>query len=247
MAVAETGLTLKPDAEPFPGYRLKQRIGRGGFAEVWEACSPSGTPIALKFMHITDPHASALEVRGIQSMKKLRHPFLLYLHQVWTIPGYIVVSMELADGSLDDLLRASFAEFGTAVEPLLLCRYLGQAAKAIDFLNTRHHTVDGQRVSFQHGDIKPNNILICEGDVAKLADFGTAVPMAGARILRTPVGTLEYAPPEVFQSELTDRSDQFSFAVTYCLLRGGKLPFTDTPPSFGAPCPRYNHDLSMLP
>ena len=38
--------------------------------------------------------------------------------------------------------------------------------------------------------------------------------------------------PEVYQGRLAEQSDQYSLAVTYCLLRGGRLPYQDTPTSF---------------
>jgi serine/threonine-protein kinase len=40
---------INAGAEPSPGYQLRRARGRGGFAEVWEASSPTG-PCALKFM-----------------------------------------------------------------------------------------------------------------------------------------------------------------------------------------------------
>ena len=225
-----------------------QLIGRGGYADVWEAIAPDGTHVALKFMKAQDNMAAAQEVRAIQSMKRLRHKYLVHLYQVWTVPGYVVIAMELAEGSLHDLLHASFDEYGTAVAPEMVCRYLGHAAQAIDFLNSRVHTYDGKRFAYQHGDIKPSNILLV-GDTAKLADFGLAVPLQSTRAPRSPVGTVEFAAPELFGGWTTDRTDQFSLAVTYCLLRGGRLPFHDSPvhfrsdPDYVRPAP----DLTMLP
>ena len=45
---------------------------------------------------------------------------------------------------------------------------------ALDFLNTRQHTLDGRKVAFQHCDVKPSNMLLIDGSV-KLTDFGLSV------------------------------------------------------------------------
>jgi serine/threonine protein kinase len=60
------------------------------------------------------------------------------------------------------------------------------------------------------------------------------------------VGTLDYIAPEVFQGRLSDRSDQFALAVTYCQLRGGQLPFPNSPTTFRTDYIRPAPDLSML-
>lgn len=240
-----TTLPLQAGAEPFPGYRLLHILGRGGYADVW-AAENHGRPVALKFMRSRDPIIAAYEVRAIQSMKQIDHPHLTQIDQVWSVPGYVVFSMELADGSLMDLLYAYYEEFGGPIPPDRLCRYMAQAAEAIDFLNARHHLIDGKRVGFQHADIKPSNLLLF-GDTVKLADFGLAVPMSMPRFNRNPCGSLHFAAAEVFQGWLTDRSDQYSLAVSYCLLRGGQLPFTEVPNSFREAYTRPAPDLSMLP
>ena len=61
------------------------------------------------------------------------------------------------------------------------------------------------------------------------------------------LGTLDFAAPEVFRGQLSDRTDQYSLAVSYYLLRTGRLPFRDTPTSFTPTYSRGQPDLSLLP
>jgi serine/threonine protein kinase len=153
--------------------------------------------------------------------------------------------MELAEGSLLDLLEAYYSEFHTPIAPDQVCRYLAQVGDTLDFLNARQHSVDGRRVSFQHCDIKPSNLLLF-GETVKVSDFGLASPTSSMLKFHRRAGTLDYAAPEVFQGRLSDWTDQYSLAVTYCMLRGGRLPFTDTPPKFDPEYVRPTPDLSML-
>jgi serine/threonine-protein kinase len=238
-------LELRAGQELFPGYRLEKKIGVGGFAEVWESTSPLGRNVALKFMYTKRCVFAGREIHNIQAIKRLHNPHLTQIHQVWSMAGSIVISMELAEGSLMNLLEAYVQEYETAISADLACKYMTQAAEGIDFLNAHQHLHEGQRVGYQHGDIKPNNILIF-GDKVKLADFGLAIPLARVQAERMPVGTVQFAAPEVFHGRLTDHSDQYSLAVSYCLLRGGRLPFPDCPESFAGNNTRPVPDLSML-
>jgi serine/threonine protein kinase len=215
-------------AEPTPGYRLRRLRGRGGFAEVWEAQAPEGPPVALKFMATSNMSSTARELRSVQSFQSLEHPYVVKTHGVWSVPGYIVVNMELAEGTLLDLMALYNEDLGQPLDPAVLCLYLWQVAEALDFLNARRHVRDGRKVGFQHGDVKPNNILLF-GDVAKLTDHGLATPTYGPTAPCMRQGTREFAAPEVFMGTITDWSDQFSLAVTYYALRCGQFPFP--PPS----------------
>jgi len=236
---------LKVGLEPFPGYTLRQMRGKGGFATVWEANRPDGSAVALKFLPAGDSMAASREIRSIQTVRQSPHPNLVQIEQIWCSPGYIVVAMELAEGSLLDLLNASQAEFDTAIAADHLCLLLAGVADALDFLHTRQHLVGGKRVAIQHCDVKPSNLLIF-GDTIKLADFGLASPTSTRFQPHRRAGTLDFLAPEIFKGRLSEHSDQYALAVSYCQLRGGRLPFGDTPAEFDAGYTRPAPDLSML-
>jgi serine/threonine protein kinase len=240
--VAEAG------AVPFPGYRLLRLRGRGGFATVWEAQDPAGERIAMKFMSSANVSVTARELRSLQTIQTLVHLNLLRIREVWSIPGTIAIAMDLADASILDLHELYVEEFSRLIEPEKLGLYLFQAAQALDFLNARRHRFDGRLVGLQHGDIKPNNILLV-GDQAKLADYGLATPTSGPMTPCPRHGTAEYCAPEVFQGFLSEKSDQFSLAVTYCVLRTGLFPYP-APPADREQLRNYvrpDPDLSALP
>jgi serine/threonine protein kinase len=241
-----TAVMLKSGIEPFPGYKLRQLLGRGGFGEVWEAEKRNKERTAVKFLYCNNGTSASREIRTLQSMRTLEHPHLIRLDQIWLFDAYVVFEMELAEGSLQDLLEAYDMEFGTPVPAAQSCLYLSQAAEAIDFLNARRHRIEGKKVGLQHCDIKPSNLLLF-GETVKLADFGlTSYTSASVQSQRR-AGTMEYMSPEQFQGRVSDWTDQYALAITYCLLRGGRLPFKDTPDKADKNYTRPEPDLSMLP
>src|SRR5262245_4969899 len=161
-------IRLEAGSMPFPGLKLIQLRGRGGFAEVWEAEAPHGERIAVKFMLSRNSSSSSKEMRIIQTVQKLTHRHLLRISDVLRIPDYIVVAMELADGSLLDLLDVYATEYNSPLPGILASGYLKQAALALDFLNSRRHAFDGRQVGFMHCDVKPSNLLVI-GETVKLA------------------------------------------------------------------------------
>jgi serine/threonine protein kinase len=146
---------------------------------------------------------------------------------------------------LTDLLDVYLAERNAPIPARHLLPLLTQAARALDFLNNRQHRLNGQLVTVQHCDVTANNLLVF-GQTLKLSDFGLATTLSTSQKIQPPSGTPAFAAPEVFQGRVSDRTDQYALAVCYCLLRGGRLPFTDTPGEFLPDYVRPTPDLSML-
>ena len=231
VVVHSSRLRLEVGAIPFPGLKLVQLRGRGGFAEVWEARDDSGNAIALKFISSGKTTSTVKEVKSLQSLQELQHPHLLRTDRVWSAPGYIVIAMELAEASLLDLMDAYQTEYKTQLPTDILAPYMVQVASGLDFMNARQHRFDGRTVGFQHCDVKPSNMLLI-GDQIKLADFGLSSPTFAMNNPYPKCGTLDFAPPEIHRGVLSEKSDQYSLAVSYYYLRTGELPFPPPPGEF---------------
>src|SRR6516162_1363128 len=239
-------LSLRAGKSVLDGYQLKQFLGQGSFGHVWETEGPRGESLALKFIRCGSDMSAPHEVRNILNVRELQHQHLIRVDRVWADRGYIVVVMELADGSLLELLAICMRDYGSSMSPDYVCYYLSQAADALDFLNTPQHRIGGNRVGVQHRDIKPSNLLVL-GETVKICDFGISCTLGSTELPQRPAGTIAYAAPEVFQGLLTRWTDQFALAVTYCELRGGRRPFANLPPNFNTGWMHPEPDLSMLP
>lgn len=199
------------------GYRLVQRIGAGGYGEVWRADAPGGLSKAVKLVFgFHDEARASREMKALNRIKDLRHPFLLSLERIEVIEAQLVVVTELADCCLKDRFDACRKEGLPGIPREELLRYLADSAEALDYMSEVH--------SLQHLDVKPENLLVV-GNHAKVADFGlvksiqdvTASMMAGL----TPL----YASPEVFNDQPSRQSDQYSLAIVYQEMLTGTLPF----------------------
>ncbi len=79
-----------------------------------------------------------------------------------------------------------------------------------------------------HRDIKPENFLIKEPDnleTIKLIDFGLSKDFGPEAIMTTPMGSLYYVAPEVFEGQYDAKCDMWSLGVLLYALLSGKVPF----------------------
>jgi serine/threonine protein kinase len=215
--------TRAANATPIPGYRLIEPLGSGGFGEVWKCEAPGGLFKAIKFVFgdaLDAPGVPAEEeLKAIQRIKAIRHPFLLSLDRVEVIGGDLVIVMELADRSLHDLLVACRQAGLPGIARAELLGYLREAAEALDLMNTEH--------DLQHLDVKPQNLFLVSNHV-KVADFGLVNSLGGKGAAALPLGAITplYAAPEAFTGALSRHCDQYSLAIVYQELLTGTLPFT---------------------
>ena len=211
-----------PNSEPIPGYRLLEPLGRGGFGEVWKCEAPGGLLKAIKFVAGSvnvlygDDCDAQRELKALQLIKSIRHPFLLAMDRVELIGDDLLIVMELADRNLHDLFR----EYRQASQPGIprseLLAYLREAAEVLDLLN--------QEYGLQHLDIKPQNLFLV-GRHVKVADFGLVNSLTEQGRRERPAASPLYAAAEIFHGKVSLFSDQYSLAVTYQELLTGSLPF----------------------
>jgi len=211
-----------PDSEDapdisMPGYKLAERLGSGGYGEVWRAEVPGGIQKAVKIVFGRyDQQRAASEMRAMERVKSLRHPFLLSLERIEIFESRLVIVTELADGSLRDRFQECRSEGLPGIPRDELLGYLADAADALDFICEQH--------DLQHLDVKPENLLLVAGRV-KLADFGLVKDLYTTQASIVGGMTPSYAAPELFQGRPSARSDQYSLAILYQELLTGTLPF----------------------
>jgi eukaryotic-like serine/threonine-protein kinase len=204
-------------SEPIPGYTLRERLGSGGYGEVWKADAPGGLFKAVKLVYgQMDGERAIHELKALNRIKTLRHPFLLSLERFEVVEGQLVIVTELAECSLKDrfLKMQQAGNIGIARKELL--QYMRDAADALDYMNEQH--------SLQHLDIKPENLLLV-GDHVKVADFGLVKDIQDQAMSMLGGLTPLYAAPEVFNGTPSRRSDQYSLAIVYQEMLTGAVPF----------------------
>ena len=243
---ARGSLVLEAGEMPVDGYLLEERLGRGGFGEVWRALGPGGFRVAMKFITLDD-RAGRLEKRSLELMKAIQHPHLLAMFGAWERHGSLIIAMELGRCTLLQRLNDALDQGWLGVPPTELLEYMREAAKGIDYLNEPVHKLgDSATQGIQHRDIKPQNLLLV-GSGLKVADFGLAKLLEQSIMEVSGSMTPAYAAPEQFNGQASRWSDQYSLAVSYCHLRGNALPFTGSAAQVVAGHLTKNPDLTMLP
>lgn len=205
------------------GYTLQERIGSGGFGEVWSAIGPGGLLKALKIVYgFHDEKRAQTELKALDRVKQLRHPFLLSLERIEIFEGQLIVVTELADNSLADVFNEYVSKGETGVPRDELIKYIRSASDALDYLASEHN--------LQHLDIKPENLLMVSGHV-KVADFGLIKDLKNASQSLMTGMTPAYAAPELFDGRPGQKSDQYSLAIVYQEMLTGVRPFPGTTPA----------------
>ncbi len=207
---------------PLKGYRLIERLGRGGFGEVWKVEAPGGLLKAAKFVFgdleamDEESRPAEQELKALKRVRDIRHPYVLSLERFDTIDGQLIIVMELADRNLWDRFRECRSQGLPGVPREELISYMLETAEALDLMNSHYQ--------IQHLDIKPQNLFLVFNHV-KVGDFGLAKLMEGARATVTGGVTPVYAAPETFEGWISRFSDQYSLAIVFQELLTGTRPF----------------------
>lgn len=235
-------------------YEILEKIGEGGMGVVYKAKQRSmDRTVALKVL--TSKYASRPKfvqrfIDEARAAGRLNHPNIIQVHDVDSENGIHYFSMEFIDGGtcLQMLRARQRMPPGEALEIIRL------TARALQYAHENR---------LIHRDVKPDNIMLGENNLVKLADLGISKSFDEAEDesrAKQIVGTPHYMAPEAARGARIDhRSDIYSLGVTlYHLLAGSpplsgksandviKAKLKETPPPLGETCPELPAALCQL-
>lgn len=181
------------------GYTIGDALNSGSFACVCKATF-KGKASAVKVIDLektSDDYRLKFLPRELYTMKKLNHPYLIGILDIFAVGNRVLVFMELADGG--DMLDMLQATKQPLTEEKARFFYL-QFGDALRYMHS---------IGFAHRDIKCENILLNKAkSSAKLTDFGFTRScferQSGERMLSdTYCGSTAYVAPEVLKAQVS--------------------------------------------
>ena len=211
-------------------YTLVERVGAGGWGEVWRSVQISTRrEVALKILRRDVADGEMAQERfqlEAEAISRLVHQNTVTLFDYGRTPdGETYMAMELLDGeSLDQVLQRE-----GPMDPARALRMVRQVALSLD---------EAHGKGIVHRDVKPHNIMLLqrpgEPDFIKVLDFGVAKWVLEDHHLTstgTTFGTPEYMSPEQVQSKPLDhRTDLYSLGVILYTLLAATPPFRGESP-----------------
>ena len=207
-------------------YEIVRRIGGGGMGAVYLAKDRNlgDAPRAVKEMvetHLDEAqHEKAIGDFKRESLllTSLEHPSIPTIYDYFydtVLNRFYLVMKYISGGDLASRLRSST---GGKVDEKTVTDWGMQVADVLEYLHTRPKPII-------YRDLKPANLMI-DGNTGRvmLIDFGIARWVAKQEKGVTAVGTMGYAPPELFSGRVEPRSDVYSLGATMFHLLTGADP-----------------------
>ncbi len=205
---------LQPGAIVLGRYRVVRLLGEGGQGRVYEAHDRKrqGRPVVLKAV-MADIAAQEAEL-----LRRIDHPNIVRFVDIIEVTGVTLLVLEFETGG--DVRRLLSRTGGKLPAP----QAFEIAAGILAGLAELHSK------GIAHRDVKPENILLTNEGVPRLADFGAARPAAGGATARVrDLGTLAYMAPEQLRGDAGDaRADVYAAAALIHELFSGVGPIRTT-------------------
>ena len=219
MASAHTNDHLMSNRRLDDRYELRERVGTGGMAEVWEGFDHNlSRRIAIKILHshlAADRTVLARFRSEAQAAARLTHPAVVAIYDTVGAKENYAIIMEFVEGrDLRTILneRPTLAAADAVEVGFQLAGALGHA----------------HQNGIVHRDVKPANILVRPDRRVKLSDFGIAKALdeAGHTETGALVGTVKYLAPEQLEGHPVDgRTDLYGLSTVLYEMLCGEVPF----------------------
>jgi eukaryotic-like serine/threonine-protein kinase len=214
---SESTTTTKTTSFGGGRYRLERPLGHGGMATVFLARDEElDRPVAIKVLaqHLAGDRAFRERfLREARLAARLSHPNVVSVYDAGEgEDGRPFIVMEYVPGRT--LAEVGRLESGEAVGLVVqACHGLGPAHEA----------------GLVHRDVKPQNLLLRDDGVLKVADFGIARAAETTALTQvgTVLGTAAYLSPEqALGEEVTPAADVYALGAVLYELLSGRTPYT---------------------
>ncbi|MBQ9890247.1 MAG: Stk1 family PASTA domain-containing Ser/Thr kinase [Firmicutes bacterium] len=203
-------------------YELIEKIGEGGMAVVFRARDRLlSRNVAIKILRpefTKDMMFIESFRRESQLAASIVDPNIVNVYDVGKEGNIYYIVMELVEGEpLSEIIKRE-----APLDPKRAAFLTRQIAMA---LSTAH------KHQLIHRDVKPHNVLVTSGDVAKISDFGIAMKQNPeeadtAEKKATVMGSIHYFSPEQARGAYVDeRSDIYSLGIVLYEMLTGQVPF----------------------
>jgi CheY-like chemotaxis protein/predicted Ser/Thr protein kinase len=202
------------------GYRIEERIGRGGMGVVYRAEHLNlRRRAAIKIIAPDLAESSGFRERFTREARiaaALQHPNIVTVYDAGEVDGLLYLAMQYIEG--EDL--SAILQKDGRLRPYRAIDVCRQVAAALDAAHA---------MGLIHRDVKPANVLI-EGRTAFLTDFGLTKQLEGtnAQITRVGdvVGTIHYVAPEQIEGrKVSARTDVYALGCLLYHCLSGQVPF----------------------
>ncbi|CAA0808473.1 Cyclin-dependent kinase A-1 [Striga hermonthica] len=165
------------------GYEIGDFLGSGTYGTVYSVeHQESGAVYAMKIVRLKDDLVMKKIAREISILYSLEHENIVRMQNAFFHKKTIMMVMEHAIYDLNSYLIVKNA-------PANPKKWLKNMLDGVAYLHSRN---------IIHRDLKPENILVGDGEILKLADFGTAREWFIIDVALTPkLSTLLYRAPEM--------------------------------------------------
>ncbi len=202
-------------------YKIISEIGQGAMGVVYKAVDPIiDRTVAIKTinLNLSRQELEEYEMRFQQEIKaagRLNHPNIVTIYDVGKTESVAYMAMEFLEGQeLKDLIASGNRPTADQVVDII-----AQVADGLWFAHQQ---------DIVHRDVKPSNIMVLKGTMAKITDFGIArLPNSAVKTMTGLIlGSPRYMSPEqVIGKAIDARSDIFSLGVVLYEALTGVPPF----------------------
>ncbi len=219
----------------FGRFRLIERIGAGGMAEIWRgvAVGDQGFERTVAIKRIREEVAQMADIGKLFADEArlsalLDHPNIVQVYDFGSVDGDCYIAMEYLQGrNLDQVLMA-LRRTGEHLPPGLAVFIAREVARGLAHAHSLRDP-RGRPYHIVHRDVSPANIMLLQAGAVKLLDFGIARVTSELRLAVTQGRALRgkcpyLAPEQITGGTIDGRSDIFALGVVlWEMLTGQRL------------------------